>query len=802
MKKIILLCIIFFETLMLCSANLIPERTYEFITVSGFAQQLNIYCEKTGERPLNIIKDGYKISLGKNSITLEKSGKPLTLSEYPGLKDKTTLTAVFFVRNFEYGTQTAFSIDGKEYINFTDFSKYKPRSEITISVPKGQKVTIASADVEYIPEIKLYSDKNTSFPIYTTKPVSWFKTNGRIAYYGSKPLNPCEKISTSDSYSPQIFDIGCTVYAEYNGKILGFIQIPGMCAAYVRNTNIALSNGEYTRTKEIIPPSDHIPLRNACDSLKINISYDPKKIKLKCGKNTVYLYENKTYAVYNNKKISFNQPVVYINNDTAAVHKNIFLMLGCHVYENQNIVAVTRKSDIKDIGKLPENMILIDSPADTNQNLVFPITFINKNTMTSIDNPDSENINAIYADNAEQAKQLQNKLSELPPREIFVISKKASCIQTLMKTKHIIYGVLDLRGETRPEKILQKTLAANCRTALLDNASSAYYLSKFNVSVWTEPKTPKEFYQNIIGGAVGIITDDPQKSAELIDIFTEPASLGKYVLYGHRGTAVYDCENTVSAAKKAISVGADYIEFDIWQTKDKKAVVMHDGTTGRICEKDLIIKESTLAELRELYAGTEKIPTLKEYLSALKQYENVVFNIEIKGGSTELVGLTVKTLQELNLTHRAHISSFDFSVQKVLHMTAPYLACTAYSSDIHTEIAEIYSAETETNAILAGIKEPALRELKKRGERRGVTIDIDDEYKALGKNFDAYTSYVKNIPHEISVTKDTVTVLNRLGEEITVPDLEKICPYGVEMYRCRVKRINKPDYYIYGIENQ
>lgn len=803
MKKFFVLFLISLEMLILCSANLMPERTYEFVTAEGYAQQLGIYCEKTGERAVNLIKDGYKISLGKTYITLEKSGETLTLSKYPGLKENINISAVFYVKNSEYGTQTVFALEGKEYINFTDFSNYKKRTELTVSVPKGQTVSVAAADVEYNPETKLYLNKKSSDPLYASRKVNWCKSNGRIKYYGEKPLNSGEKIAYGGYCEPSLLDVGTTIYAEFDGKILGFVTVPGKCAAYRCGGNQALLNGKYEYTAETVPKKEYIPLRSTCDALKIKITYTPEKTKLKLGKNTAVLYENKNHITVGGKKTDFGKPVMYVENNTAMVHKNVFLVFDCNVYENQNLVVVSKDTDLKKIGDFGGKSAVMKTVADANENLISPVTLIGgDSTLCGIvlsENAETDKATAIYANTAEEAKRIQQKQAHRNSTELFVISKKSSCINTVMKANDLVHGVIDLCGEKKPETILKKTLSANCRIVLLDNAESAYYLSKFNITVWVKPKTSEEFYKALINGAGGIVTDNPEKSAQLLSVFSERTLLGKYVMYGHRGTAEYACENTVSAAKKAISAGADYIEFDIWQTKDKEAVVMHDGTTGRICGKDLIIKETNLAELKELETDGEKILTLKEYLSALKEYENVVFNIEIKGGTTDLVKTAVQTLTDLDMIHRAHISSFDTAVQKVLHITAPYLACTALSSDEYTEAEYVYSAERETNAMLTGVREPALRELKLRGERRSLITDIDAEYKSFGKDFDDYADYIKSVPHEISVKNGIPTVRNRLGEEISGAETEKIISDGVEMYRCRVEKFNKQSYYIYGI---
>ena len=46
---------------------------------------------------------------------------------------------------------------------------------------------------------------------------------------------------------------------------------------------------------------------------------------------------------------------------------------------------------------------------------------------------------------------------------------------------------------------------------------------------------------------------------------------------GHRGACALYPENTLLAFEKAIEMGVDAVEFDIWLSKDKVPVLMHDG---------------------------------------------------------------------------------------------------------------------------------------------------------------------------------------------------------------------------------
>src|SRR5690606_40291431 len=68
----------------------------------------------------------------------------------------------------------------------------------------------------------------------------------------------------------------------------------------------------------------------------------------------------------------------------------------------------------------------------------------------------------------------------------------------------------------------------------------------------------------------------------------------------HRGYSAAYPENTMQAFKAGIAVRADWVELDIHRTKDGKLVVIHDKTTGRTGDKDLIVAETTYEELLEI----------------------------------------------------------------------------------------------------------------------------------------------------------------------------------------------------------
>src|SRR5437879_6545311 len=93
-------------------------------------------------------------------------------------------------------------------------------------------------------------------------------------------------------------------------------------------------------------------------------------------------------------------------------------------------------------------------------------------------------------------------------------------------------------------------------------------------------------------------------------------------IVAHRGASNDAPENTVVSQELAWKHGADAAEFDVRRTKDGQLAIMHDATTKRTAGRDAKFADLTLAELRQLDAGSwkdpqfagEKVPTLDEML--------------------------------------------------------------------------------------------------------------------------------------------------------------------------------------------
>ncbi|MFX1489192.1 MAG: glycerophosphodiester phosphodiesterase [Promethearchaeota archaeon] len=129
----------------------------------------------------------------------------------------------------------------------------------------------------------------------------------------------------------------------------------------------------------------------------------------------------------------------------------------------------------------------------------------------------------------------------------------------------------------------------------------------------------------------------------------------KPLIFAHRGASNIAPENTLKAFKKAIELNADYIEFDIHQSKDSEIIVMHDSNTFRTTGHFGFIKNMTLEELKQLDCGDgERIPTIKELIQITKDKINLNCEIKSRGIAENLVEI----LRRADLIDNTIISSF------------------------------------------------------------------------------------------------------------------------------------------------
>ena len=102
---------------------------------------------------------------------------------------------------------------------------------------------------------------------------------------------------------------------------------------------------------------------------------------------------------------------------------------------------------------------------------------------------------------------------------------------------------------------------------------------------------------------------------------------------GHRGAKGYVAENTYESISKAIQLGVDGIEIDVFKCASGELVLFHDKDLKELTGEPGLIENLTIKELEQfLVQGKYKIPTLKDVLTRIEK--PLFVNIELKGLNT------------------------------------------------------------------------------------------------------------------------------------------------------------------------
>lgn len=141
------------------------------------------------------------------------------------------------------------------------------------------------------------------------------------------------------------------------------------------------------------------------------------------------------------------------------------------------------------------------------------------------------------------------------------------------------------------------------------------------------------------------------------------------LVIGHRGARGHVAENTLASVKKALEMGVDGIEIDIFVCASGELVVFHDKTLDKLTDAKGYIESLAIDTIRKITVlGREPIPTLDEILDEING--EVVLNIELKGRRT-----AVPTHEMLNRYFSSgklqpkdvFISSFDWEELRLFY---------------------------------------------------------------------------------------------------------------------------------------
>lgn len=111
-------------------------------------------------------------------------------------------------------------------------------------------------------------------------------------------------------------------------------------------------------------------------------------------------------------------------------------------------------------------------------------------------------------------------------------------------------------------------------------------------------------------------------------------SMGQdYLVIGHRGAKGHETENSLPSIQKALDLGVDMIEIDVFRIRTGEIAVFHDKRVERLTNGVGNIEEYSFIEMRNLLLdGNYQIPILQDVVKLVDK--QAALNIELKGAGT------------------------------------------------------------------------------------------------------------------------------------------------------------------------
>ncbi|MDX8046453.1 glycerophosphodiester phosphodiesterase family protein [Gracilibacillus sp. S3-1-1] len=160
----------------------------------------------------------------------------------------------------------------------------------------------------------------------------------------------------------------------------------------------------------------------------------------------------------------------------------------------------------------------------------------------------------------------------------------------------------------------------------------------------------------------------------------------KVLNIAHRGASGHAPEHTLIAYDLAEKMNADYLEIDLHMTADHQLVAIHDEDVGRTTNGVGFVSDLTLAELKELDAGTwfnqaypelanpdfigVTIPTLAEIFELFGLDSD--YYIELKDPDDEMIDAFLTVLNKYDLLEADKVIIQSFSQKALTNIHAQY----------------------------------------------------------------------------------------------------------------------------------
>jgi len=199
----------------------------------------------------------------------------------------------------------------------------------------------------------------------------------------------------------------------------------------------------------------------------------------------------------------------------------------------------------------------------------------------------------------------------------------------------------------------------------------------------------------------------------------------KIMKIAHRGARAYAPENTITAFREALRLGADMIEIDVRRTRDKHLVVFHDVKVTRLTNKKGRLKKFLYNQLREFKVSGEEIPTLLEVLRFLKGQCQI--NIHLK--ERRMADDVARVVREFGMEKDVLFSSFhNLELAKIRAMDKKFRVAILFASQpvslaYPMKLARLLQAEA-INLHLENTSRRYIEKLVKAAEGENMRVNV------------------------------------------------------------------------------
>ncbi len=179
----------------------------------------------------------------------------------------------------------------------------------------------------------------------------------------------------------------------------------------------------------------------------------------------------------------------------------------------------------------------------------------------------------------------------------------------------------------------------------------------------------------------------PQPDDKFFEMIDKPANIA------HRGASGDYPENTILAFERALEQDAHALELDLWLTKDKEPVAIHDETVNRTTDGQGKVADFTLEETQDLDAsyGLDRneahesiddnvyIPTLDEVLS---QFPDTPIVLDVKQEGETAAKKIAEVVSQHDAEDRVVLAGFDTDTVQLLRDKLPEASSAAGTREV------------------------------------------------------------------------------------------------------------------------